>query len=91
MIPVETVAAFFLVSAFLPQFADPARGPLTLQLMMLGGIFIIATILVFGGISLLAGAIGQWLTRSPKTQVIINRLAAVVFVGLAVKLATVRR
>jgi threonine/homoserine/homoserine lactone efflux protein len=83
------VSIFFL--AFLPQFADPARGPLTLQLMMLGGIFIIATILVFGGIALLAGSIGQWLTRSPKTQVIINRLAAVVFVGLAVKLATVRR
>jgi threonine/homoserine/homoserine lactone efflux protein len=83
------VSIFFL--AFLPQFADPARGPLTLQLMMLGGIFIIATILVFGGIALLAGAIGKWLTRSPKTQVIINRLAAVVFVGLAVKLATVRR
>jgi threonine/homoserine/homoserine lactone efflux protein len=83
------VSIFFL--AFLPQFADPARGSLTLQMMTLGGIFIIATILVFGGIALLAGAIGQWLTRSPKTQVIINRLAAVVFVGLAVKLATVRR
>lgn len=83
------VSIFFL--AFLPQFADPARGPLTAQLLILGGIFIVATILIFGGIALLAGSIGQWLTRSPKIQVITQRLAGLVFVGLAVKLATVRR
>lgn len=83
------VSIFFL--AFLPQFADPARGPLTLQMFLLGGIFIVSTILVFGGIALMAGAIGQWLTRSPKTQVIMNRVAGLVFVGLAVKLATVKR
>jgi len=83
------VSIFFL--AFLPQFADPARGPLTLQMLLLGGIFIVSTILVFGGIALMAGAIGQWLNRSPKTQVVMNRMAGLVFVGLAVKLATVKR
>ena len=51
------VSIFFL--AFLPQFADPTRGPLTVQLILLGGIFIIATILVFGGIALLAGTLGE--------------------------------
>lgn len=83
------VSIFFL--AFLPQFADPARGSLTVQMLLLGGVFIISTILVFGGIALLAGAIGGWLNRSPRTQVIMNRLAGVVFVGLALKLATVRQ
>ena len=83
------VSIFFL--AFLPQFADPARGSLTLQLLLLGGVFIVSTIIVFGGIALLAGAIGGWLNRSPRTQLIMNRLAGVVFVGLAVKLATVRQ
>jgi threonine/homoserine/homoserine lactone efflux protein len=83
------VSIFFM--AFLPQFADPARGPLTLQMLLLGGVFIVSTILVFGGIALMAGAIGQWLSRSPKTQVVMNRVAGLVFVGLAVKLATVKR
>lgn len=83
------VSIFFL--AFLPQFADPARGSLTMQMLLLGGVFIVATILVFGAIALLAGAIGGWLNRSPRTQVIMNRLAGVVFVGLALKLATIRR
>jgi threonine/homoserine/homoserine lactone efflux protein len=83
------VSIFFL--AFLPQFADPARGSLTLQMLLLGGVFIVSTILVFGSIALLAGSIGQWLNRSPRTQVVMNRLAGVVFVGLAVKLATVNQ
>lgn len=83
------VSIFFM--AFLPQFADPARGPLTLQMLLLGGVFIVSTVLVFGGIALMAGSIGQWLTRSPKTQVVMNRVAGLVFVGLAVKLATVKR
>ncbi|MCF8067092.1 MAG: LysE family translocator [Desulfobacterales bacterium] len=83
------VSIFFL--AFLPQFADPARGTLTLQLIMLGGIFNFATILVFGSIALLAGSLGQWLNRSENVQKIMNRIAGTVFIGLALKLATTER
>jgi threonine/homoserine/homoserine lactone efflux protein len=83
------VSIFFL--AFLPQFADPLRGPLTLQIVFLGMVFILATILVFGGVALLAGTLGQWLSRSPKIQQIMNRTAGLVFVTLALKLATTER
>ena len=83
------VSIFFL--AFLPQFADPVRGSLTLQMLLLGGVFIGSTILVFGGIALLAGSIGPWLNRSPRIQVIMNRIAGVVFAGLALTLATAKR
>jgi threonine/homoserine/homoserine lactone efflux protein len=83
------VSIFFL--AFLPQFADPARGSLTGQIIQLGGIFVLATILVFGGIALLAGILGELLTRSDKVRQTINRLAGLIFVGLAVKLLTSRR
>ena len=83
------VSIFFL--AFLPQFADPARGSLTLQMVLLGGVFILATILIFGTIALLAGTLGRWLARSDKAQIIMNRVASLVFVGLALKLATTQR
>lgn len=83
------VAIFFL--AFLPQFADPARGSVPLQILMFGGLFIIATILVFGGVALGAGSLGGYLKRSPSAQVWLNRLAGVVFVGLAVRLAIAER
>ena len=80
------VSIFFL--AFLPQFAEPTRGPVAVQLILLGGIFILATILVFGGIALLAGTLGNLLNRSDRTQKILNKVAGTVFLGLALKLAT---
>lgn len=83
------VSIFFL--AFLPQFADPARGPIWLQIGLLGGVFILSTIVVFGAIAGLAGSLGQWLRRRPGVQRLMNRLAGLVFLGLALKLATARR
>ena len=84
-----SVSIFFL--AFLPQFADPAAGPVSLQIMILGALFILATILVFSGIALLAGTIGPWLNRSIRSQKILNCAAGSVFLGLALKLVTTRR
>jgi len=83
------VSIFFL--AFLPQFTNPETGSLPLQLVVLGGIFILCTLLVFGAISLLAGVMGQWLRRSERAQKILNKTAGAIFAGLAVKLATVSR
>ena len=83
------VSIFFL--AFLPQFTDPQRGPISLQMVVLGGIFIFATILVFGSIALIGGVLGDWLNRSERAQRTMNRIAGTVFIGLALKLVTVER
>lgn len=83
------VLVFFL--AFLPQFADPARGPVALQLMVLGAVFIVATLLVFGAIACFTGAFGALLQRSVRAQTVLNRVAGLVFLGLAVRLATAER
>ena len=83
------VSLFFL--AFLPQFTDPLYGTLVPQIVLLGVIFIIATALVFGSISLLAGAMGEKFQQSDSAQLILNRLAGTVFVALAVKLALAKR
>src|SRR6056297_2043450 len=83
------VSIFFL--AFLPQFADPSRGPVSMQIILLGAVFILATIIIFGTVALAAGSIGQWLTKSPKAQIILNRVAGTVFAALALKLVTTHR
>lgn len=83
------VSIFFL--AFLPQFADPARGSVAVQVMLLGGLFIIATILVFGGVAIAAGSLRQWLSKSDRAQNILNKLTGVVLFGLAARLATAPR
>ena len=78
------VAIFFL--AFLPQFADPARGSLTLQIFLLGALFLLAALIVFGSIAMGAGFLGEWLRKSRRVQVIMNWVAGTVFIVLALKL-----
>ena len=83
------VVIFFL--AFLPQFADPARGPVAPQLLVLGAIFILSTLLVFGAIAVGSGLFGALLQRSARARRTLNWLAGTVFVGLAARLATAQR
>jgi threonine/homoserine/homoserine lactone efflux protein len=80
------VLLFFL--AFLPQFATPAAGPPGPQIVVLGGVFMLATFLVFGAIAFFSGAAGTMLQRSARAQRILNVCAGVVFAGLALRLAT---
>ncbi|SLN16082.1 Homoserine/homoserine lactone efflux protein [Roseivivax jejudonensis] len=76
------VALFIL--AFLPQFADPARGPVWAQLLLLGGLFALTAFFV----TALYGAAGGALrTRLARRARLLNRIAAGVFAGLAARLA----
>ena len=83
------VSIFFL--AFLPQFVNPGNGRLTLQFLILGGVFIISTILVFGVIAVLAGVLGKQLINSDRMKRTMNRIAGTVFIALALKLVTTER
>lgn len=83
------VSLFFL--AFLPQFADAERGSVGGQIVVFGLVFQFATLLVFGGVALAAGRLGAWLQARPGAQVVMNRLAAIVFVGLAGRLLAASR
>lgn len=83
------VAIFFL--AFLPQFADPSRGQITTQMLMFGGLFIGSTLVIFGALACFSGFLAEWLKGSSKAQVIMNRIAGTVFVGLAFRLALSER
>lgn len=78
------VALFFL--AFLPQFVEAEQGGAAVQILMLGMIFIGVTLVVFGGVAVLAGTLAQALARSARAQLYLNRIAGVVLAGLALKL-----
>lgn len=83
------VLLFFF--AFLPQFTQPALGRVGLQTVLLGAVFMLATLLVFGAIAFFSGAFGRLLQRSVTTRRWLNRLAGFVFLGLALRLATASR
>ena len=74
---------FFL--AFLPQFADP-RGAALRRVSSPCALFQLATLLVFGCVSLLAGRVAGRFNSSVKGQLFLNRAAGCVFTGLAVML-----
>lgn len=83
------VVIFFL--AFLPQFVDPAQGAVSWQIMILGLLFILSTILVFCSIAWFSGLLGDKLKQSNRAQILLNKIAGTVFAGLALRLALAER
>jgi threonine/homoserine/homoserine lactone efflux protein len=83
------VLLFFL--AFLPQFTTPTAGPLAPQIILLGAIFMLATLLVFTTVAFFSGAAGALLQRSPRARRTLNLCAALVFIALALRLLIATR
>lgn len=76
---------FFL--AFLPQFVQPnTTGPLP-QLLLLSGVFMVMTFIVFVGYGLLAHAFRQFVIESKTVQEWMRRSFAAAFAGLGIHLA----
>lgn len=78
------VSLFFL--AFLPQFCDPSRGSVAVQVLILGVLFMLATIVVFWTVAALGGRLAVWFNRSQRGQIIMQRVAGCVFVTMAAAL-----
>ncbi|MBQ4132621.1 MAG: LysE family translocator [Desulfovibrionaceae bacterium] len=79
------VALFFL--AFLPQFVVPAHGNESLQLFLLGLIFMLLTLLVFIIVALSAGAVGERMRSHPKVFASLQGLTGLLLIGLGIRLA----
>ena len=83
------VALFFL--AFLPQFAAPARGGVASQMLILGLAFNTSGTLVNLAVVLLTARARRAVGASPLFIRLLRRAAALVFVGLAARLALAER
>jgi threonine/homoserine/homoserine lactone efflux protein len=81
-------AIFFL--AFLPQFVDPARGPVWVQVVALGSVLIGLGIVTDGSYALAAGAIGERFRRSTGVRRLTDRISGGVYVALGVVAALVK-
>lgn len=82
------VVLFFL--SFLPQFVEPARGNVALQIGWLGLLFTLQAAVLFGLLGWFAGTVGGWLQRRPGAGLWLDRLAGVLFVGLGLRLISGR-
>jgi threonine/homoserine/homoserine lactone efflux protein len=79
------VALFFL--AFLPQFADPARGAFALQVLVLGLVFIFNGLWVCLLVARSAAAMADWAQRRAGAMNWIQRGSGALLVGLGLHLA----
>jgi threonine/homoserine/homoserine lactone efflux protein len=82
-------AIFFL--AFLPQFVDPARGPLHWQILILGLTFMGLGMMSDGMFALAAGTAGDFLRRSRRFLRFQRWFAGTSFVGLGITAALASR
>jgi threonine/homoserine/homoserine lactone efflux protein len=60
------VALFFL--AFLPQFADPTRGSVVVQMLLLGCVFVLLSTLISSSVAFVASSLAQRLQRRQGKQ-----------------------
>lgn len=82
--------ALFVV-AFLPQFVDPTKDAVAGQILVLGFLFNLGGMVVNAAVALSSGAAKRRLGASRRFGNLMRRLSALVFVGLAVRLATSER
>ena len=74
------------ILAFLPQFVDPGRAVLP-QFLLLGLVFSLGGFVVNGVVAVFAGGAGQRLAGSVVFARWVGRVGAVIFAGLALRLA----
>lgn len=76
------VMIFFL--AFFPGFLWDVEGNTVQQFFILGLVFMAVSMLVFGGIAILAGSISRYLKTNRNIGTVLKWLQIVVFIGIAV-------
>ena len=79
------VSIFFL--AFLPQFVNTQAGNVPIQMITLGIIFMIMTVIVFSSIGIAANLLSSKLQKNPSIVKVMNILTSTVLVALGIKLA----
>jgi threonine/homoserine/homoserine lactone efflux protein len=78
------VALFFL--AFLPQFVSSGSDHVAGQSMVLGLLFAVQTILIFGLLGYFAGTVGRWLQRREGFGRRLDQAMGTLFIGLGLRL-----
>ena len=79
------VTLFFL--SFLPQFINVNAGQVELQMVLLGVIFMLQTVLIFGAIAFFSGVIGEKLRSNSAIADRLNIFAGIIFIALGMRIA----
>ncbi len=76
------VTIFFL--AFFPGFIFSETTPMVIQFYILGGIFMLQALLIFGTIALLAGKLSEMIKKNKNVGQVLKWMQVIVFIGIGI-------
>lgn len=79
------------VLAFIPQFVNPARGPVLAQFLIFGAVLCAGGLVINGLVGVFAGGLGSRLARSPRLVRGLGLASGGIFTALALRLAVMQR
>ncbi|MEV6095325.1 LysE family translocator [Nocardia sp. NPDC051981] len=79
--------AIIFFSAVLPQFVAPKAGAVPVQMLILGGLFLVVALISDSIYALLAGTARNWFARSPKRLEVVGGAGGVMIIGLGASVA----
>ncbi|MFC8047608.1 LysE family translocator [Nocardia sp. NPDC057353] len=87
VVGVTNPKAIVFFAAVLPHFTDPAGGPLAVQLLVLGSIFLVIALVCDSVWALLAVSARGWFARSPRRLEAVGGAGGAIIVGLGASVA----
>ncbi|GHO97214.1 RhtB family transporter [Reticulibacter mediterranei] len=78
-------ALFFF--AFLPQFVDPTRGAIAVQILLFGSLYVVLGLFSLSVYGLLAGTLAQWLKGNASFQKIQRYITGSIYIALGLTAA----
>ena len=82
--------AIVFFAAILPQFVDKSAGHVPLQILLLGGIFVLIA-LFSDGLWALAGTARDWFTRAPRRLELVRGGGGLAMIAIGASLALTGR
>lgn len=87
LVGVTNPKAIIFFSAVLPQFVAPHAGPVPVQMLILGLLFIAVALVSDSVWALAAGSAREWFARSPKRLEAVGGAGGVMIIGLGASVA----
>jgi threonine/homoserine/homoserine lactone efflux protein len=79
------------VLAFVPQFVEPEHGSILGQFLIFGAVIGLGGFFINGAVGALSGVFSQKLGRGGRAGLMLSRISALIFVGLAIRLVWIEK
>lgn len=77
--------------AFIPQFTNPTRGSVPVQMLVYGAVFAVLTAVIFSVLASFAAQLSAWLSRRPRVVTAVNVGSGLTFITAALSILTLGR